>query len=110
MAGKVLELTESTFDSSVLKSDKPVLVDFWAVWCGPCRQVAPIVEALAEKWEGKVTVAKLNVDDVPSVAERYGIMSIPTLMLFKGGQVAERIVGVAPQPALEKKLEPHLAA
>ncbi len=108
MAGNVLELTESTFDSSVLKSDKPVLVDFWAVWSGPCRQVAPIVEALAEKWGGKVTVAKLNVDDVPSVAERYGIMSIPTLMLFKNGQVAERVVGVAPQGALEKKFEPYL--
>jgi thioredoxin 1 len=109
MAGNVLELTESTFESAVIKSDKPVLVDFWAVWCGPCRQVTPIVEALAQKWSGKVTVAKLNVDDVPSVAERYGIMSIPTLMLFKDGQVAERVVGVSPQAALEKKFEPFLS-
>lgn len=108
MAANVLELDESTFESSVLKSDKPVLVDFWAVWCGPCRQVAPIVEALAAKWGDRASVAKLNVDDVPSVAERYGVMSIPTLMLFKGGQVVERIVGAAPQAQLEKKLEPYL--
>ena len=108
MAANVMELDESTFDSSVLKSEKPVLVDFWAVWCGPCRQVAPIVEALAAKWGDKASVAKLNVDDVPSVAERYGIMSIPTLMLFKGGQVVERIVGVMPQATMEKKLDPYL--
>jgi len=108
MAGNVLDLTEASFDSSVLKSSKPVLVDFWAIWCGPCRQVAPIVESLAGKWGERVTVAKLNVDDVPSVAERYGVMSIPTLMLFKGGQVVERVVGVSPQAALERKFEPHL--
>lgn len=107
MAGNVMELTESSFDSSVLKSDKPVLVDFWAIWCGPCRQVAPIVESLATKWGDKATVAKLNVDDAQSIAERYGIMSIPTLMLFKNGQIVERVVGVAPQAALEKKFEPH---
>ena len=108
MAGNVLELTDANFDSSVLKNPKPVLVDFWAVWCGPCRQVAPIVQALSQKWGDKVTVAKLNVDDVPSVAERYGIMSIPTLMLFKEGQVIERVVGLSPQAALERKFEPHL--
>lgn len=108
MAGNVLELTDSNFETAVLKSDKPVLVDFWAVWCGPCRQVAPIVEALAGKWGDRVSVAKLNVDDFGSIAERYGIMSIPTLMLFKGGQVVERIVGVAPQASLEKKFEPYL--
>ena len=108
MSGNVQELTESSFETTVLKSTKPVLVDFWAVWCGPCRQVAPIVESLATKWGDKVTVTKLNVDDVPSVAERYGIMSIPTLMLFKGGQIVERVVGVSPQALLEKKFEPHL--
>jgi thioredoxin 1 len=108
MSANVTELTEATFESSVLKSDKPVLVDFWAVWCGPCRQVAPIVESLAEKWGAKATVAKLNVDDVPSVAEKYGIMSIPTLMLFKNGQVVERVVGLSAQSSLEKKFEPHL--
>lgn len=109
MSGNILELNEGSFETSVLKSDKPVLVDFWAVWCGPCRQVAPIVESLASKWNGQALVAKLNVDDVPSVAERYGIMSIPTLMLFKGGEVVERVVGVAPQASLEKKFEPHFA-
>ncbi len=108
MAGNLLELTETNFDGSVLKNPKPVLVDFWAVWCGPCRQVAPIVDALAQKWGEKVAVAKLNVDDVPSIAERYGIMSIPTLMLFKGGQVVERVVGLSPQSALERKFEPHI--
>jgi thioredoxin 1 len=108
MAGNVLELSDANFEASVLKNSKPVLVDFWAVWCGPCRQVAPIVEALAQKWGDKVTVAKLNVDDVPGIAERYGIMSIPTLMLFKGGQVVERVVGVSPQANLERKFEPHM--
>ena len=108
MSANVLELNEGSFESAVLKSAKPVLVDFWAVWCGPCRQVGPIVESLAAKWGDKVTVAKLNVDDVPSVAERYGIMSIPTLMLFKGGQIVERVVGVSPQASLERKFEPHL--
>ena len=108
MSANVVELNEGSFESTVLKSAKPVLVDFWAVWCGPCRQVAPIVESLASKWGEKVTVAKLNVDDVPSVAERYGIMSIPTLMLFKGGQIVERVVGVSPQASLERKFEPHL--
>lgn len=109
MSEHVLELTEASFESSVMKSDKPVLVDFWAVWCGPCRQVTPIIEALAEKWGDKASVAKLNVDDVPSVAERYQVMSIPTLMLFKNGQVVERVVGAASQAALEKRFEPHFA-
>jgi len=108
MAGNVLELSETNFDASVLKNPKPVLVDFWAVWCGPCRQVAPIVDALARKWGEKVDVAKLNVDDVPLIAERYGVMSIPTLMLFKGGQVVERVVGLSPQAALERKFNPHI--
>ncbi|MCK6684777.1 MAG: thioredoxin [Thermoanaerobaculia bacterium] len=109
MAGNVVEITESNFDSVVLKSDKPVLVDFWAVWCGPCRQVAPVVEALAGKWAGKVIVGKLNVDDHGAIAERFGIMSIPTLMLFKGGEVVERIVGAMPQATLEKKFESHVS-
>ena len=104
---KPVEITDANFQKEVLESPVPVLVDFWAVWCGPCRQVAPIVESLAEKWGAKATVVKLNVDDVPSVAEKYGIMSIPTLMLFKNGQVVERIIGLAPQSTLERKFEPH---
>lgn len=108
MSQNVVELTEKSFDAEVIKSSKPVLVDFWAVWCGPCRQIAPIVESLAEKWGDKVTVAKLNVDDAQQIAERYGVMSIPTLMLFKDGQIVERVVGVSPQAALERKFEPHI--
>ena len=110
MSEHVLELTETNFESAVLKSDKPVLVDFWAVWCGPCRAVAPIVESLAKKWGDRAVVAKLNVDEVGSVAERYQIMSIPTLLLFKNGQVVERMIGAAPQGQLEKKFEPYLPA
>ena len=109
MSENVLELNDRSFETSVLKSDKPVLVDFWAVWCGPCRQVTPIVEALAAKWGARAVVGKVNVDDHPGIAEKYQIMSIPTLMLFKDGQVVERVVGVAPQASLEKKFEPHIA-
>ena len=109
MAGNVQEFTAANFDQAVLKSDKPVLVDFWAVWCGPCRQVAPVVEALAGKWGGTVTVGKVNVDDHPSIAEKYNIMSIPTLMLFKGGAVVERVIGFASQAALEQKFQQHVA-
>lgn len=109
MAGNVQEFTAANFEQAVLKSDKPVLVDFWAVWCGPCRQVAPVVEALAGKWSGKVVVGKLNVDDHGAIAERFGIMSIPTLMLFKGGEVVERVVGAMPQATLEKKFESYVS-
>lgn len=110
MSEHVIELTEASWDASVLKSDKPVLVDFWAVWCGPCRQVAPIVESLAVKWGAQATVGKLNVDDASAIAERYGVSSIPTLMLFKNGEIVEKVIGSASQAALEKKFEPHFAA
>ncbi len=109
MSEHIQELSEAGFDESVLKSDKPVLVDFWAVWCGPCRQVSPIVDAIATKWADRVKVGKLNVDDHPGIAERYQVMSIPTLMLFKNGQVVERVIGLAPQSSLEKKFEPHIS-
>jgi len=93
MAGKLLELTDATFDEEVGASDLPLVVDFWAEWCGPCRMVAPVLEQIATENEGKVRMAKLNVDDAPAVAQRYGIMSIPTLMVFKDGEAKKRIVG-----------------
>lgn len=109
MAGNLQEFTVANFDQTVLKSTKPVLVDFWAVWCGPCRQVAPVVEALATKWGETVAVGKVNVDDHPAIAEKYNIMSIPTLMLFKDGVVVERVIGFASQAALEQKFQQYIA-
>jgi len=92
--GKEIEITEKNFDEEVLKSNIPVLVDFWATWCGPCRMVAPVVGEISEEYAGKIKVGKLNVDDSPSLASKYGVMSIPTLMLFKGGQVIDQLIGV----------------
>ena len=91
--GKEIEITEKNFEQEVLKSDIPVLVDFWAVWCGPCRMVTPVVEEISEEYSGKVKVGKLNVDDNPSLASKYKVMSIPTLMLFKEGAVVDHIIG-----------------
>lgn len=104
----VLELTDSNFDSEVLQSDTPALVDFWAVWCGPCKQVAPTVEALATEYKGKLKVGKLNIDDHQQVPQKYGIRSIPTLLVFKGGQVVGQIVGAVPRSKLVEELKKHL--
>ena len=93
MAGNLLELTNETFDEEVGASDVPLIVDFWAEWCGPCRMVAPVLEQIASENAGKVRLAKLNVDDAPAVAQRFGIMSIPTLMVFQDGVAKKRIVG-----------------
>ncbi len=109
MSDKVKTITQTNFRTDVLASDKPVLVDFWAVWCAPCRQLSPIVDSLAEKWGDQVTVGKLNVDDEHSIAEEYGVMSIPTLVLFKNGAVVERVVGVAPQATLEKRFGQYIS-
>ena len=93
MAGNLQELTDTTFDEEIGASDVPLIVDFWAEWCGPCRMVAPVLEQIASENQGKVRLAKLNVDDAPGIAQRFGIMSIPTLLVFKDGQAKKRIVG-----------------
>lgn len=105
---KPLEMTDANFDSEVLKSETPVLVDFWAVWCGPCKMIAPVVEELANEYQGKLKVGKVDVDNNQQVAMKFGIRSIPTLLVFKGGKVVEQIVGAVPKKALVDKLSKHL--
>lgn len=105
---KPIELTDDTFQTEVLSADTPVLVDFWADWCGPCRMIAPSVSAIAEEYEGKLKVGKVDVDDNPAVPGRYGIVGIPTLMLFKGGEVVERITGALPKDRILAQILPHI--
>jgi thioredoxin 1 len=104
----VKAITQREWQAEVLNSPIPVLVDFWAVWCGPCRLIAPIVEELARQYEGKLKVYKVDVDQEQSLAMQYGIMSIPTLLLFKNGQVVEQIVGALPKSAIEQRIAKHL--
>jgi thioredoxin 1 len=108
MGSKTFEITEATFDSEVLKSDLPVLIDFWAEWCAPCKMIAPLVDHLADKYDGKLRVGKVDADVNQNILMQYGIMGIPTLILFKGGEPVERIVGFAPLPKLEPKIAQHL--
>jgi thioredoxin 1 len=100
-----LEVTEANFDAEVLQSDKVVLVDFWAPWCGPCRRIAPVIDELANEYAGSVKVVKLNVDDAQTLSQSYGVQSIPTLMIFKGGEVVDRQVGVPPKTRLQQALD-----
>jgi thioredoxin 1 len=106
MAGLgVLEVSDATFDQEVLQSEQPVLVDFWAVWCGPCKAIAPTVDALAAKYAGQLKVTKVNVDQNGATPSRYGIRGIPALLLFKDGKVADQIVGYVPQDVIEEKVQ-----
>jgi len=105
---KVIELTKSNFDSEVINSTKLTLVDFWAEWCGPCRMVAPIIDELAEEYDGKITVGKVNVDKEEELAMNYKIMSIPTIMLFKDGKVIERVVGARSKSEFKELIDKNL--
>jgi thioredoxin 1 len=104
----VQQVTDANFEQSVLNSGKPALVDFWAPWCGPCRIIGPIVEELAPSYQGRAVIAKMNVDDNPQVAQRYGITSIPTLMIFKDGKLVDRAVGAMPKSELQKFIDRNL--
>ena len=108
MAEGIVTLTSATFDETVASSDLPVVVDFWAEWCGPCKQIAPILADIATEQQGKITIAKLNVDEHPDLAMRYNVMSIPTLLVFDKGDVAKRIVGARPKSALLQDLSTFL--
>lgn len=100
-----IELTDATFDTEVIQSDKPVVVDFWAPWCGPCKMVAPILEEISNEYGDKIKIGKVNTDDNQQVAGRYGIMSIPTIMIFKDGEAIERIVGAQPKDVFTTKID-----
>ncbi|HMM40372.1 MAG TPA: thioredoxin [Thermomicrobiales bacterium] len=105
---KPVDVTDSTFDDEVINADTPVLVDFWAAWCGPCRVVGPILEEIATEKDGKLKIAKVNIDENNQMAAQLGISSIPTMILYKNGQPVEKIVGAYPKPRILEKVEPHL--
>jgi len=109
MSEKIAHLTTDSFKSAIAASTTPVLVDFWAPWCGPCKAIAPTLEELANELDGKLKIAKVNIDDNDAVAAEFGVRAIPTMILFKGGKVAETLVGMMPKAALKAKLATHLA-
>ena len=109
MAGAVTDVTDNNFQAEVVESDVPVLVDFWAPWCGPCRRVSPVVEEIASERAGSLKVVKLNIDDNQQTAVQYNVMSIPTLMLFRHGELKKTVIGAYPKKKLEEELEPALA-
>ena len=106
--GKALHVTDATFDAEVLNSTTPVLVDFWAEWCGPCRMIGPVVEEMAGEYEGKAKITKVDVDSNPQISMKFGIRSIPTLLIFKNGQIVDQIVGAVPKASLKKQLDAQL--
>jgi thioredoxin 1 len=110
MSEHVKAITDSNFETEVMKSDLPVLVDFWAEWCGPCRMMTPVVESVAQKFAGTAKIVKLNVDDNPSVTQRFGIKGIPTMIVFKGGKEAERLVGATNEQAVARIIEEQIKA
>jgi thioredoxin 1 len=107
---KPIEITDANFPQEVLKSDKPVLVDFWAVWCGPCKMIAPVVEEIARDYSAQLKVGKMDVDSNPETAMKFGVRNIPTLLIFKNGKVVDQIVGAMPKRNLLEKVTPHLGA
>ena len=109
MSEKIANLTTESFKAAISSSTTPVLVDFWAPWCGPCKAIAPTLEELATELDGKLTIAKVNIDDNDAVAAEFGVRAIPTMILFKGGKVAETLVGMMPKAALKAKLAAHVA-
>jgi thioredoxin 1 len=110
MSKQVVEVNDNNFDSEALQAGKPVLVDFWAEWCAPCRMMSPIIESIGEQYSGRARIVKLNVDDNPNAAQRFGIKGIPTFIVFKDGKEVERLVGATTQEAITRMIEKHLTA
>ena len=106
--GKPIKITDDSFESDITQAERPILVDFWATWCGPCQMIAPVLEEIAEEYDGQLTIAKLDVDHNPKTPQKFQVMGIPTLILFKDGEAIERITGYMPKERLLSKLTPHL--